>query len=57
MKAYLIGVVKAIVFIVFTVLTLCLIEGTTNLNRVDVTGVLAVSAILRHFIDREQDKQ
>lgn len=57
MKATFIGIGKAYFHMGMLVLTLWVLRGFETPTHTDIIGVLAVGAILRHFIDREEDKQ
>lgn len=57
MKEILIGTAKACLYI-GTLIGVCwALNGFKTLAQLDVIGVLAVGAILRHFIDKEQLKK
>ena len=57
MKQIFIGTLKACLYIARLLLVYWLINGFEMLTLIDVVGVLSVGAILKHFIDREEDKQ
>lgn len=56
-KALLVGTGKAWFYMVALVITLWVFCGFETPIQTDITGVLAAGAIVRHFVDREQDKQ
>ena len=56
MKEILIGIVKACIFIATLLLFLWVSEGFKMPTRIDIAIFLSISAILRHFVDREMKK-
>ena len=57
MKEILIGTVKACFYMGVLIGVYWALNGFKTLTQIDVIGILAVGAILRHFIDKEQLKK
>ena len=57
MKEILIGTVKACFYIGTLIGIYWALNGFKTLAQIDIIGVMAVGAILRHFIDKEQLKK
>jgi len=57
MKEILIGTAKACLYIGTLIGVFWALNGFKTLAQFDVIGVLAVGAILRHFVDKEQLKK
>lgn len=57
MKKMLIGTVKACIYMGTLIGVYWALNGFKTLAQIDIIGVLAVGAILRHFIDKEQLKK
>lgn len=57
MKEILIGIVKACLYIGTLIGAYWALNGFKTLAQIDIIGVLAVGAILRHFVDKEQLKK
>ena len=57
MKEILIGTIKACLYIGTLIGVYWVLNGFKTLTQIDIIGVLAVGAILRHFIDKEQLKK
>lgn len=57
MKEILIGTVKACLYIGTIIGVFWALNGFKTLAQIDVISVLAVGAILRHFVDKEQIKK
>ena len=57
MKEIFIGTAKACLYIGTLIGMYWVFNGFKTLAQIDITGVLAVGAILRHFIDKEQLKK
>ena len=56
MKELLVGTVKACLYM-GTLIGVCWVfNGFKTLAQIDIIGVMAVGAILRHFVDKEQFK-
>lgn len=53
MKKILIGTVKAWLYMCVLIGIYCTLNGFKTPSQVDVVGVLAVGAILKHFVDKE----
>ena len=57
MKEILIGTAKACLFM-GTLIGVCwVLNGFKTLAQIDIVGVLAAGAILRHFVDKEEEKK
>lgn len=54
MKEILIGTVKACLYMGTLIGVYWALNGFKTYAQIDIVGVLAVGAILRHFIDKEQ---
>lgn len=57
MKSILVGTCKASLYMAGLIFTQWAITGFGTLEKIDIAGVLAVGAILRHFIDKEENKR
>lgn len=57
MKEILIGTVKDCLYIGTLIGVFWALNGFKTLTQIDIIGVMAVGAILRHFIDKEQLKK
>ncbi|MCR4774587.1 MAG: hypothetical protein K5854_09560 [Prevotella sp.] len=57
MKEILIGTIKACLYIGTLIGVFWALNGFRTLAQIDIIGVLAVGAILRHFVDKEQLKK
>lgn len=57
MKEILVGTVKACLFMGTLIGVYWALNGLKTLAQIDIVGVLAVGAILRHFIDKEEKKR
>ena len=57
MKEILIGTVKACFYMGVLIGVYWALNGFKTLAQIDVIGILAVGAILRHFVDKEQLKK
>lgn len=57
MKEILIGTIKACLYIGTLIGVYWVLNGFKTLTQIDIIGVLAVGAILRHFVDKEQLKK
>ena len=56
MKEIFIGIGEACLYI-GTLIGVCwALNGFKTLAQIDIIGVLAVGAILRHFVDKEKEK-
>lgn len=53
MKKILIGIVKACLYMGVLIGIYCALNGFKTPSQVDIVGVLAVGAILKHFVDKE----
>ena len=53
----LIGTVKACLYIGTLIGVFWVLNGFKTLAQIDIVGVVAIGAILRHFIDKEQLKK
>lgn len=56
MKSIFVGTCKAALYMAGLIFTQWAITGFGTLERIDIVGVLAVGAILRHFVDKEETK-
>jgi hypothetical protein len=56
MKEMFIGTAKACLYIGTLIGVYWVLSGFKTLAQIDIVGVVAVGAILRHFIDKEQLK-
>ena len=56
MKEIIIGTGKACFYIALLVLVFWVLTGFKTLAQIDIVGVMAVGAILRHFVDKEKEK-
>lgn len=56
MKEIFIGTAKACLYIGGLIGVYWVLSGFKTLAQIDIVGVVAVGAILRHFIDKEQLK-
>ena len=57
MKETLIGIVKACLYMGTLIGVWWALNGFKTLAQIDIVGVLAVGAILRHFVDKEEEKR
>lgn len=57
MKETFIGIGKACLYMTILVLTFWVFKGFETPTQLDIVGVLAVGAIIRHFVDKEQLKK
>lgn len=57
MKKILIGTVKACLYMGILIGVYWALNGFKTLAQIDIVGVLAVGAILRHFVDKEENKR
>jgi len=57
MKEIFIGTVKACIYMGTLIGVYWVLNGFKTLAQIDIVGVVAVGAILRHFIDKEQLKK
>ena len=57
MKEIFIGTAKAGLYIGTLIGVYWALNGFKTLTQIDIVGVVAVGAILRHFIDKEQLKK
>ena len=57
MKEILIGTVKACLYMGTLIGVYWALNGFKTLAQIDIVGVMAVGAILRHFVDKEQLKK
>ena len=57
MKEVFIGTAKACFYMGALIVTCWALNGFKTLAQIDIVGVLAVGAILRHFVDKEQLKK
>lgn len=57
MKEMVIGTVKACLYIGTLIGVYWVLNGFKTPAQIDIVGILAVGAILRHFIDKEQLKK
>lgn len=57
MKSILVGTCKAALYMAGLIFLQWAITGFGTLERIDIVGVLAVGAILRHFVDKEENKR
>lgn len=56
-KETFIGIGKACFYIMFLVLVFWILEGFKTPAQIDIIGIMAVGAILIHFVDKEQLKK
>lgn len=57
MKEILIGTVKACLYMGMLIGVCWAFNGFERPTQIDIVGVLAVGAILRHFIDKEEERK
>lgn len=57
MKEVLIGTVKACLYMGTLIGVYWILNGFKTLAQIDIIGVMAVGAILRHYVDKEQLKK
>lgn len=57
MKATFIGIGKAAIYIIALLFVLWVLSGFETPTRTDIATLLAIGAITKHFVDREEDKQ
>ena len=57
MKETFIGIGKACLYMSILVLTFWVLKGFETPTQLDIAGVLAVGAICRHFVDKEEEKK
>jgi len=57
MKGIFIGTAKACLYIGILIGVYWALNGFKTLAQIDIVGVMAVGAILRHFIDAEEKKR
>ena len=57
MKEIFIGTAKACLYMGTLIGVYWVLKGFKTLEQIDIIGVLAVGAILRHFVDKEQLKK
>jgi len=57
MKGIFIGTAKSCLYIGTLIGVYWVLNGFKTLAQIDIVGVVAVGAILRHFIDKEQLKK
>ena len=57
MEEILIGIGKACLYMTILVLTLWVLSGFETPTQLDIVGVLAVGAIIMHFVDKEEKKR
>ena len=57
MKEIFIGTAKACLYMGAVIGVYWVFNGFKTLAQIDIIGVLAVGAILRHFVDKEQLKK
>ena len=56
MEEIFIGTVKACLYMVTLIGVYWALNGFKTPAQIDIVGILAVGAILRHFIDKEENK-
>ena len=57
MKEIFIGTAKACLYMGTLIGVYCILNGFKTPSQIEIIGVLAVGAILRHFVDKEQLKK
>jgi hypothetical protein len=57
MKEIFIGTAKACLYMGTLIGVYWVLNGFKTLAQIDIVGVLAVGAILRHYVDKEQLKK
>ena len=57
MKEVFIGIGKACLYMTTLVLTFWVLTGFETPTQLDIAGVLAVGAIIKHFVDKEKNKK
>ena len=57
MKEIFIGTAKACIYMGTLIGVYWVLNGFKTLAQIDIVGVLAVGAILRHYVDKEQLKK
>ena len=57
MKEILIGTVKACLYMGILIGVYWVLNGFKTIAQIDIVGVLAIGAILRHYVDKEQLKK
>jgi len=57
MKEIFIGTAKACLFMGTLIGVYWALNGFKTLTQIDIAGVLAVGAILRHYVDKEELKK
>lgn len=57
MKEILIGIGKACLYMTILVLTFWVLRRFETPTQLEIVGVLAIGAIIRHFVDKEKIKK